>query len=81
MEWLVVVLLATVAYVLFRLRRNRVDISVLPEHFVVIDVETTGLDALRHEIIEIGAVQVNRDSKISSSRKASQEDPPGGLLK
>jgi DNA polymerase III subunit epsilon len=34
----------------------------LPEQFVVVDLETTGLDVSKHEIIEIGAVRVNRDS-------------------
>ncbi len=39
-----------------------VDLSFLPQHFVVFDFETTGLDPLRHKIIEIGAIRVNRDS-------------------
>ncbi len=34
----------------------------VPERFVVFDLETTGLDAARHEIIEVGAIKVNRDS-------------------
>ncbi len=34
----------------------------LPERFVVFDLETTGLDCTKHEIIEIGAIRVNRDS-------------------
>lgn len=34
----------------------------VPESFVVFDLETTGLDADRHEIIEIGAIRVNRDA-------------------
>jgi len=62
MEWLVIVLLAGGAYAFFRLRRQRPDISILPGQFVVVDLETTGLDASKHEIIEIGAVRVNRDS-------------------
>ncbi|CAJ97171.1 DNA-directed DNA polymerase [Cupriavidus necator] len=34
----------------------------LPERFVVFDIETTGLDSERHEILEIGAIRVNRNS-------------------
>lgn len=39
-----------------------VDLSMLPERFVVYDLETTGLNPDRHHIIEIGAIRVNRDS-------------------
>lgn len=31
----------------------------LPKKYVVVDVETTGLSAIKHEIIEIGALKIN----------------------
>jgi DNA polymerase III epsilon subunit family exonuclease len=34
----------------------------LPEKFIVFDLETTGLTANKHEVLEIGAIRVNRDS-------------------
>jgi DNA polymerase III epsilon subunit family exonuclease len=33
----------------------------LPEQFVIVDLETTGLDAALHDIIEIAALKVQRD--------------------
>lgn len=45
-----------------RKKREAADLSMLPERFVIFDLETTGLDPLKHEIIEIGAIRVDRDA-------------------
>lgn len=63
---LVLVVLAALAFWLYRRSRTgrapALDISHLPEQFVVLDLETTGLDASKNQIIEIGAIRVNRSS-------------------
>lgn len=41
---------------------NSISTIHLPDRFVVFDLETTGLDANKHEIIEIGAIRVSKES-------------------
>lgn len=38
---------------------QKVDLTMLPQEFVVLDLETTGLDPVRHEIIEFGAIRAS----------------------
>lgn len=60
---MILLIVAGLAIFLLRGRRTSVvSIAHLPERFVVFDLETTGLDAAKHEITEIGAIRVNRDS-------------------
>ncbi len=62
MVWIVIAIIAIAVFFFLTKRNKKPALSVLPERFVVFDLETTGLKVDIHEIIEIGAIRVNRDS-------------------
>lgn len=65
MELILVVAISVIGamyYLRNRPKSKGSPLTYLPERFVIFDLETTGLDATKHEIIEIGAIRVNRDS-------------------
>jgi DNA polymerase III subunit epsilon len=60
---LVLVVVAVIVYLWLRRRnaeRQQIPTDHMPDTFVVIDLETTGLDAGRHEIIEIAAIRYKK---------------------
>lgn len=61
MELLILGGLFSLIFYYLKFRKNKIDLSILPEEFIVFDLETTGLNPNTHEIIEIGAVRINKN--------------------
>jgi len=63
MTWVFLIAFAAIIiYIVLSRRPAKLSIAHLPERFIIFDLETTGLHAQKHEIIEFGAIRVNRDS-------------------
>lgn len=74
MEFLLLLMsIAIAAYFLLRRKSagvQQVPTDHLPETFIVLDLETTGLDAARHEIIEIAAIRYRKGTTTHETLQA-----------
>lgn len=57
------IIIAVIAYFVMRKGKTglqKIPTDLLPDTFIIFDLETTGLDASRHEIIEFGAIRFKK---------------------
>lgn len=59
-----------------RMQKARAQPVGLPEHLVIIDLETSGLKPDLHEIIELGAIRINQGEEVDSFQALIKPQQP-----
>lgn len=63
MEIFILIAVLVLGFIFLKPKSKPENTALLPQEFIVFDLETTGLDAGKHEIIEIAAIKINKDEK------------------